>query len=151
MKKKIGKIVYLIDKSVGDVGYRFVYHDVDGCVACKQKNLCMGKLVDGRVYEVHSVLKTRKKIICPITENEMSLVEVGLADIQTSISTKKAVDNIVTIWSSPICEIYDCRYREYCFPKGLVKGDKVRVIKVEKKITCPLKYNLTLVFVLPLL
>jgi|Deesub1362A_J573_1020465.scaffolds.fasta_scaffold00001_279 hypothetical protein len=151
MEKENNKIVYLIDKNVCEVGFRFVYHNVDACKKCGHKDLCTGKLVEGRVYEVLNILKTKKKIICPITENEMSLAEVSLASIHTSLSTKKAVENIVTSWSSPICENYNCEYREICFPKGLIKGDKVRVKKVEEKISCPLKYNLTHVTVQPLL
>ena len=151
MKKVKEKIVYLIDKNVSEIGYRFVYHEVDMCKRCRYSEMCIDKLIKGRIYEVLRVLKMKKKIICPITENEMKLVEVVLADIQTSITTKKAMDNIVTTWSSPICEIHNCMYRNYCFPKGLFKGDKIRVKSVKENISCPLKYNLTLVSVQPLL
>jgi uncharacterized protein (UPF0179 family) len=151
MKENNKEIVYLLDKSVSKPGYRFIYHSTDVCAKCKIKDLCIGKLIEDRMYEVTEVLKSRKKIICPITNGEMILVKVRIADIKATISSKKALDNIVTTWNSPLCERYTCKFRELCFPKGLFKGDKIRVKAVDNRVACPLKYELTFVYVKPLL
>jgi hypothetical protein len=143
--------VTLVGSTVAEVGYRFIYHEVEDCLKCRYKSVCTGKLYEGRVYEISSIMKTKQKIICPISEEEMVLVEVVLANILATVSNKKAVDEIITLWRPPQCDNEGCIYRSVCFPSGLVKGDKVRIKKVDKRISCPLNHSLRLVSLQPLL
>lgn len=80
----------------------------------------------------------------------MMLVEVSLAKIITTISTKKALDNIITIWRELNCDKYDCGNRNICFPNGLYDGDRVKIFDVDGKANCSSKFDISIVSVQPL-
>ena len=143
--------IILVNKRIAKEKYKFIYYEAEECRKCLYKNICTGKLSQGRVYEIISLIKNEKEIICPITKDKMIPVKVKLANIETSIPTKKALDNIITNWNHPLCENTSCPFRSLCFPKGLRKGDKIKIIKVKEKIICPLNYELTHVTVQPFL
>ena len=137
------KAIILIDKDIAEKGYKFIYYEAEDCERCPYKDVCTGKLYQGRVYEVIDVIKTKKKMICPIIKSEVVPVEVKLADIEAAVSTKNALDNIIIKWNNPTCENYSCIFRTLCFPKGLKRGDKIKIKKVREKIQCPLNYDIT--------
>lgn len=141
--------VILIDKNIAKKGHKFVYYESNVCKKCEYKDVCIGKLKQGRVYEIVDIIRTRKKILCPLTKSNAVLVEVKLADIETAVPTKKAISNIVIKWNPPICKNYLCKYRDLCFSKGLFRGDKIKIKRVGNRIQCPLNYDITLVSVLP--
>ena len=143
--------IILVDEKIAREGYKFIYYEVEECKKCLYKDICTGKLYQDRVYEIVSIIKNKKEIICPITKDKMIPVKVKLADIETAVPTRKALDNIITNWNHPLCENISCALRTLCFPRGLKKGDKIKIIKVKEKIICPLNYELTHVTVQPLL
>lgn len=137
------KDVILIDTSIAKKGYKFIYYETEECKECPYRDICTGKLYQGRIYEIIKLIKNRKKIICPAIKSEMTPVEVRLANIETIAPTKKALDNIIIKWNAPICDNYSCIFRKLCFPKGLEREDKIKIKKVGEKIQCPLNYEIT--------
>jgi hypothetical protein len=141
--------IILIDKDIARVGYKFIYRESSDCQLCKHKEVCLGKLASGRVYMIKSVKKPRKKIVCRITDGEMVLAEVELATITTAINNRRAIEDIVTVWSKMVCSEVICKNRSICFPSGLQDGDRVKILRVKDKVECPLNYSLRIVSVLP--
>ena len=151
MRNNRKESIILINEKAARVGYKFIYYEAEECKKCLYKDICTGKLRQGRVYEIISIIKNKKEIVCPITKDKMIPVKVKLAGVETTVPTKKALNNIITNWNNPLCENTSCPLRTLCFPKGLKRGDKIKIIEVKEKITCPLNYELTHVTVQPLL
>ena len=137
------KAIILIDADIAKKGYKFIYYEAEECKRCPYKDVCTGKLQQGRIYEIIDLIKTKKKMICSVIKSEVVPVEVKLADIETIVPTKKALDSIIIKWSNPACENYSCTFRTLCFPKGLKRGDKIKIKRVKEKVQCPLNYDVT--------
>jgi len=142
----------LLSITVAKVGYEFIFYKNDKCFECKFRSICMNRIVDGRVYRVKKVINTMDNIFCPLTDSKMVLVKVELADLETTIVENLPLAEKIIIKRSQIdCKLVECKYKEICFPKGLYSGDKIKIIKINQPIRCPLNFRLRKIIVKPVL
>jgi len=142
----------LLSITVAKVGYEFIFYKNDKCFECKFRSICMNRIVDGRVYRVKKVINTMDNIFCPLTDSKMVLVKVELADLETTIVENLPLAEKIIIKRSQIdCKLVECKYKEICFPKGLYSGDKIKIIKINQPIGCPLNFRLRKIIVKPVL
>jgi len=142
-------MVTLLNKKVAKPGYRFIHEGkAEECLDCPIRKVCVENLEKGRIYEVIKV--RRKKHKCKLIEDEVVVVEVINAPIEIAISPKKAIEEIITSYSSIPCEKI-CPYQSLCKPEGLKEGDKIKIEKVLNRIECPEGQELIKVIVRPIL
>ncbi|MGQ9543733.1 MAG: UPF0179 family protein [Candidatus Bathyarchaeia archaeon] len=140
----MGRKVTLLGEGQARVGYRFIYESIDNlCVECDFRKVCMGNLESGRLYEVRKV--SGKRFPCLLHAGDAVLVEVEEPPIKVAIHPRLAIVDAIITYVIDTCPNLSCDYFEKCFPKGLVEGDRCRVIDVEGPLECPLKGQLLLV------
>ena len=142
------KIVTLTTEAMARRGAKFKANIHPKCLTCKLYKVCVSRLRPGFYYEV---LKVRNKVhICPITGSRMRVVEVKPLPVSIVVESNFAVAGVTFNYEPIICDNIDCDNYDICSRSILIKGEKVKVIKVAKTLRCPLGRRLSLVRVLPL-
>jgi uncharacterized protein (UPF0179 family) len=136
--------VTLIGERQARIGFRFLFEGVaDICSRCEVKNVCLGNLEPGRLYEVNKVL--RKRFPCLLHSEDAIVVQVEEPPLETAVQARIAVNEALVTYSKNDCRNISCEYRKKCFPLGLAEGDRCKVVKVEGLLPCPLREQLLLV------
>lgn len=133
------QIITLVGKSYAKEGFKFYFNKprTDICPkSCRFYTTCMINLSPRCTYSVVKILGIEH--MCPYSyhdEESMSLVEVDLSPIEIIMEIKKIFLGAVVSFNLMECSEKDCLYSEYCAPiKGLVPGEKIKIIDVVKKI-----------------
>jgi uncharacterized protein (UPF0179 family) len=148
------EFITLLPKRIARGGYRYYIIKDEVCLDCRFKNICQGKLVERRVYEVVGKVKRERghnKLFCKLTDTEVIPVKVRVAFIAVNLQSRRAKEGIKTRYGDLYCENYNCKFRRKCFPVGLNDNDKILVVKVQGSVECPQRHQLSSALVLPLL
>ncbi|MHC1596667.1 MAG: UPF0179 family protein [Candidatus Syntropharchaeales archaeon] len=122
-------IVTLIGMRLAREGVEFVVNKTpDECENCRMRNTCTN-LDEGRRYRV---LKVRSGTghDCPIHDGGVIAVEVVEPTIKAAIDSKKCFDRSKIVYVPKVCSFIDCKFRDFCFPPGLIRGDKYVILNV---------------------
>ena len=123
-------MITLIGKKLAQQGLKFIHYGPSAeCEVCRFKSSCIDSLEEGRMYIITNLKETEHP--CPIHEGgKVQVVEVERADINALINSKKAFEGSMLIFDFPECN-KECTMRDLCFPEGLYKGDKCKIVKNE--------------------
>ncbi len=134
--------VTIIGSKQARKGYRFIFDGLARpCLTCDYQNACVGNLEVGRVYMVQKVMK--KTLQCRLHEGEGRVVEVIESLYDVNIRSQAAMLDVVLRFELIDCTRVGCPEYEKCRPVGLQAGDRCRVVKVERAISCPVGLKLT--------
>lgn len=125
-------MITLIGKSLAEEGLDFMFLGAASeCEKCRFKNTCIDPLEEGRMYTIKNVKETEHT--CFIHEGgKVKVVEVEKADVKALIDSKKAFEGSVFHFDYPDCHEI-CTKRDLCFPQGLYKDDKCKIVKIMGK------------------
>jgi len=116
-------------------GFTFLHKaSAPKCEACEYLRVCIENLERGRVYRVTGLRE--KTVQCGLAETAMKVVEVVESEIETAIPSKQAIEGAVISFQTQECSVEDCLNLEICFPKGLLKGDRCEIVKVNENFKC---------------
>ncbi len=122
-------IVTLIGMKLAREGVEFVFTATpDECEHCRMRSTCTN-LDEGRRYRVVKV-RSGTGHDCPIHDGGVIAVEVVEPTIRAAIDSKKCFDRSKIIYEPKDCRFIDCKFREFCFPPGLIKGDKYVILNI---------------------
>ena len=122
-------IVTLIGMKLAREGVEFVFTATpDECENCRMRSTCTN-LDEGRRYRVVKV-RSGTGHDCPIHDGGVIAVEVVEPTIRAAIDSKKCFDRSKIIYEPKDCRFIDCKFREFCFPPGLIKGDKYVILNI---------------------
>ena len=118
----------LIGSSLAEKGLIFMnYGSATECEKCRFKGACIDSLEEGRLYIIKDVKDTEHR--CPVHEGgKVKVVQVERADLQVLIDAKKAFEGSNIIFKPVDCDV-DCNMRQYCFPDGLFRDDRCKIIR----------------------
>ena len=121
-------MITLIGKDLAKEGNEFVFYGpASECENCRFKASCVDSLEKNRKYKIVDVRDNEQK--CPIhAENTVIPVEVDRSNITLLSPSKSIFEGSTFSYESIGCD-EDCEYHNYCFPEGLVDGDKCIVLK----------------------
>lgn len=133
-------IVTLLGYKQSREGFKFIFNgSSDLCPQCERRKVCLENLEEGRVYEVIEVHKN--KFPCAV-HGEVCVVKVVESDIEAAVPVKMAIEGSVIAYNPQDCSDYECSNFHLCIPKGLVKGDKCKIMEVREPLKCPLNRSL---------
>ncbi|MHA1728539.1 MAG: UPF0179 family protein [Promethearchaeota archaeon] len=131
-------IITLVGKSFAEKGYKFFFNKPreDICPSsCKFFNPCMNNLKPGTIYQIIENLGIEHTCPSDYHEESMILVKVQESKIEILLECKNIFLGAVIKYKPFKCEHEDCPYRKYCVPiRGLIPGNKIKIIKVIKKV-----------------
>ncbi len=134
--------VTIIGSKQARKGYRFIFDGLARpCLTCDYQNACVGNLEVGRVYEIQKVMK--KSLQCQLHEGEGRVVEVIESLYDVNIKSQTAMSDVILRFEQIECTRVDCPEYEKCRPLGLQPGNRCRVVKVGKTVSCFLGLKLT--------
>lgn len=123
------EIMTLIGEGQASKGFKFVVSSPpDVCRECRLFSVCMGRLVPGRVYEVVEVRD--KQHYCPLYEGKVTVAKVVEAPMEVVVKTQAAIEGAILAFSHGECDEKGCRLEDLCKPKGIRKGEKVKIVRV---------------------
>ena len=145
------EIITLLPRQLAKIGYKFYFIANNECTRCQYRNICVSKLRDGRLYVVTRMIKeVPKNIICPMINDIVIPVYIRLSPITVNLLSSGSLSpGMLTTFVSPSCDKFNCPFRKMCYPKGLNRGDTIRVSRLYTRIPCPLGYPLISAEVLP--
>ena len=136
-------MITLIGKDLAKEGQEFVFlGPADDCENCRFKSSCVGSLEINRKYIIKEVRDNEQK--CPIhAEGKVVPVEVDRASINLLTPSKNIFEGSTFTYESPECG-ESCEFHDFCFPEGLIDGDKCIILKNDGKHDgeCRKGYNL---------
>ncbi len=142
------KITTFVGEAQAIEGLTFVFvGKTTECDECKLKPVCIDNLEKGRVYRIVSVKD--KVHSCPIHKDRVRLVEVEIAPIDVLIDPNLAYEGAIITFTPLLCHEEECKYYKYCHPPGLNPGEKCRIVKMKKKVQCPIDGTLVKATVIP--
>ena len=121
-------MITLIGKDLAEVGLSFIFDGpAEECEKCRFKASCVDSLEKGRKYTITKVKDITQK--CDLHDGGLvKAIEVKLEDIECLIDSKKVFIGSNLSYDTPLCDI-ECIYHRFCFPEGLIKGDKCVILK----------------------
>jgi uncharacterized protein (UPF0179 family) len=121
-------MITLIGKSLANKGLKFMHYGASSeCEECRFKNTCIDTLEVGRMYIIKNVKSGEQP--CLIHEGgKVKVVEVEKAYIRGAIDSKKSFEGSQIVFNPPECD-EDCSLRDMCFPEGLYREDKCKIIR----------------------
>lgn len=121
-------MITLIGINLAEKGLEFMHYGASAsCEKCRFKSTCIDSLEEGRIYIISDVKDTAHP--CPIHDGgKVKVVDVDKADIKALIDSKKAFEGSNIPFNFPQCDV-DCEMRNLCFPEGLYKDDKCKIVK----------------------
>lgn len=121
-------MITLIGKDLAKKGNEFIFYgSVDECESCRFKASCVDSLEKNRKYKIIDVRDNEQKCLVH-AENIVIPVEVDRSNITLLSSSKSVFEGSTFSYESVDCD-EECEYHDYCFPEGLVDGDKCIVLK----------------------
>jgi uncharacterized protein (UPF0179 family) len=139
-------MITLIGTSLAVEGLEFMHQGSSSqCGSCRFKNTCIDTLEEGRIYIIKEVKDTQHP--CPIHEGgKVRVVDVELADVDVLIDSKRVFEGSNIIFNPTECD-FDCSMKDQCFPEGLLKKDRCKIIENIGKpaFKCPKGLDLCLV------
>lgn len=121
-------MITLIGVDLAKVGNKFTFRGPSiECESCRFKSSCIDSLEINRKYIIKEVKENEQK--CKIHDNNSVLpVEVERAEIDLLSSSKNIFEGSTFTYNPPECD-EKCESRDYCFPEGLIEGDKCIILK----------------------
>jgi uncharacterized protein (UPF0179 family) len=139
-------MITLIGNKLAEKGLKFMHYGAaNQCEECRFKTTCIESLEEGRMYQIKEVKNTEHP--CPVHEGgNVKVVDVEKAMIKTTIDSKRAFEGSNVVFTPPECE-EECSLHELCFPEGLYREDKCKIMKKmgSPHEECPKGLNLTVV------
>ncbi|MCC7553406.1 MAG: UPF0179 family protein [Methanobacteriaceae archaeon] len=125
-------MITLIGKDLAKEGNSFIFYGpADECEKCRFKSSCVDSLEKNRKYIIKSVKENGQK--CPIhDENEVLPVVIERANIAVLSDSKNIFEGSTFRYEPLVCD-ENCEYKPYCFPEGLIPGDKCVIMENEGK------------------
>ena len=122
-------MITLIGKDLAREGVNFIFYGpAKECESCRFKSSCIDSLERNRKYTIKNVRDNEQT--CPIhAENQVVPVEIDRATITLLSSSKNIFEGSTYNYEPTDCDNKDCEYYDYCFPEGLIKGDKCIIVK----------------------
>ncbi|HMK54683.1 MAG TPA: UPF0179 family protein [Methanobacteriaceae archaeon] len=141
-------MITLIGTNLAEKGLKFMHYGPSSqCEGCRFKATCIDSLEEGRMYRIKDVKDAKQP--CPIHNGgEVQVVEVDRALTKVLVDSKRAFEGSRFSYNPPQCN-EDCSLRSLCFPEGLYKDDKCKIVKKlgKPKEKCPKGFELTRVLV----
>jgi uncharacterized protein len=121
-------VITLIGKNLAEKGLKFMpYGAVAECEKCRFKTTCIDTLEEGRIYIITDVKDTEHP--CLVHEGgKVKVVQVERSEIKSLIDSKKAFEGSNIVFNPPECD-EECPNRNLCFPEGLFKEDKCKIVE----------------------
>ena len=121
-------MITLIGKSLANKGLKFMHYGASSeCESCRFKSTCIDSLEVGRMYIIKNVKKGEQP--CPIHEGGMvKVVEVDNAYVRGLIDSNKSFEGSKIVFNPPECE-EKCSLSDMCFPEGLYREDKCKIVR----------------------
>ncbi|SCG85733.1 UPF0179 family protein [Methanobacterium congolense] len=139
-------MITLIGKNLANKGLKFMHYGASSqCERCRFKGTCIDSLESGRMYIIKDVKDAEQP--CFVHEGgKVKVVDVERAYIKTAVDSKKAFEGSKLVFNPPECD-EECSMRDLCFPEGLYREDKCKIVKKVGKIKdkCAKGYDLTTV------
>ncbi|MBS7623140.1 UPF0179 family protein [Candidatus Bathyarchaeota archaeon] len=133
--------VTLVGERQARVGFRFLFEGTtELCSRCEVRNVCLGNLESGRMYEVRKV--SRKRFPCLLHFEDAVVVEVDEPPVGAAVETRTAINNALITYTKIDCANRACENWRRCSPAGLVEADRCRIVEVKGSLQCPLKMQL---------
>lgn len=134
------KRISLIDPVQAVPGARFVF-DGGGpeCADCPVATTCLDLTV-GTTYAVTAVRPIHHP--CPLTGDEVRIVEVAEVPSRLHLPTKVATEGAVVTFTRPRCIRYECPEFHLCLPRHPEDGLRVKVAEIGEAIGCPIGLSL---------
>jgi len=140
--------VAMVTRAQARVGLIFRVVPNARCLTCRLYRVCAGLLRPGGRYKVLAV--RRKAHFCPLIRDYMVVVEVEELPLRAAVESKVAVEGVTLRYERISCNREGCPYYEYCVKTPLMNGERVRVARVMRRISCPASRHLMLVELLPM-
>ncbi|MEG3224910.1 MAG: hypothetical protein BME94_05105 [Methanobacteriales archaeon Met13] len=141
-------MITLIGTNLAEKGLKFMHYGASSkCEDCRFKATCIDSLEGGRMYRIKDVKDAKQP--CPIHNGgEVQVVDVDRALIKVLLDSKRAFEGSRFSYNPRPCD-EECSLRNLCFPDGLYKDDKCKIVKklgkpLEK---CPKGLELIMVLV----
>lgn len=121
-------MITLIGKDLAKKGQEFLFlGPASECENCRFKSSCVDNLELNRKYVVVDVKDNEQK--CPIHAEETVIpVEIDRAKIDILTSSKNIFEGSTFTFNAIDCD-ENCKFKELCFPEGLVENDKCIVLE----------------------
>ncbi|MEM4250436.1 MAG: UPF0179 family protein [Candidatus Bathyarchaeia archaeon] len=133
--------VTLIGERQARVGFRFLFEGAtELCSRCEVRNVCLGNLEAGRMYEISKVL--RKRFPCLLHFEDAVVVEVNEPPVDAAVESRIAIDNALITYLKIDCANRGCGNWRRCSPAGLADADRCKIVEVKGLLQCPLKMQL---------
>ena len=142
------RVVTLVTEALAEKGTKFRVRVNAKCLTCSLRKVCIGRVRQGFEYRVVEVRSKRHK--CPLTGSDMVVVVVEPEPLKVFLNTPSISEGLITSFNPPRCAETRCPYREFCIDSPLKDGEKIRVMRVVRRVTCPQGLRLFLVEALPL-
>ncbi|RLF20636.1 MAG: hypothetical protein DRM97_07555 [Thermoprotei archaeon] len=145
---RVRQFITAIPNVTAKVGFKFSFYGLPPeCKGCRLYNLC-SRLRKGCTYEVIEVRNIKHP--CRI-HDLVRVVKVVMHPIKGLVSSSIAVEGMVITYEGISCEVLECPYYDLCSPLGLLRGEKIKIIKVlDESVRCPKGKTLRLVLLEPL-
>jgi len=139
-------MITLIGKNIAETGLKFMHYGAASqCEQCRFKATCIDSLERGRIYKIKEVKDSEHP--CLIHDgNKVQVVDVDRALVRALVESKKAFEGSNIVFSPPECD-QECPLSDLCFPEGLYREDKCKIVKKigKPQEKCPKGLNLTMV------
>lgn len=135
------RIITLMGRGQSREGFTFIFNKAEiSCGECNLKNVCLKNLEEGRAY---TIVKVRERTFpCEVHDEGVCVVEVVESDIKAALQAKMAYEGAIVNFEPPECEEVGCVFYDFCKPRGLLRGEKCKILKVDRSISCPLGSSL---------
>ncbi|MFQ6094835.1 MAG: UPF0179 family protein [Candidatus Bathyarchaeia archaeon] len=128
--------ITLVGLNQAKEGFTFIHRGpTPKCGGCEYLHVCVRNLESGRIYKVVGLRD--KTLYCPLSEEDMRVVEVVESEIEGAIPSKQAMEGAMILFQPEECDVEDCKNFEFCFPKGLLNGDRCEIVGVTGSLQCP--------------
>ncbi|MGQ9759229.1 MAG: UPF0179 family protein [Candidatus Methanomethylicaceae archaeon] len=144
------ELMTLVGRGQALKGFRFIVSTPpDICKECKFFNICMGRLVPGRIYEVVEVRE--KQHYCQLYEGKVTVVKVVEAPMEVLIKAQVAIEGAILAFSQEECDEKGCRLQGLCRPEGIRRGERVKIVRILEDLSelalCGKRFRKALVMV----
>ncbi|MFX0060552.1 MAG: UPF0179 family protein [Candidatus Hermodarchaeota archaeon] len=138
----------LLSKRVAEKGWKFIFEgETASCTGedCRLSGVCLGKLKEGRLYEVDTVKNIKHD--CQVHDGGVVTVTVKEADFNVLVISNFATEGATLKFTPNNCKNINCEFfrKKICNPPFLKKDDIIKVIKIKEKINCPIGEKFTLI------
>ena len=132
--------VTLLHAPQARLGAEYVYQgEMPECGECRVKGACLNQQL-GRRYRVTAVRAVRHP--CPLTGDEVRAVQVDLAPPPMSWWAKAAMPGLTATYQPLDCDRRDCANYATCHPRGIARGERVKIQETGARLACPLGYEI---------